>query len=99
MRRSIALLTAVVVLALVGANMPASADPEPSEFPYGVGASDVRPTSALLWTRTTASDVDLLVTTDYRSVLSEVIVSRFDASPAEIFPGMTPVPVGVMAGV
>ena len=48
---------------------------------------------------TKTTDADLLVTTDYRSVLSEVIVSRFDASPAEIFPGMTPVPVGVMAGV
>ena len=38
---------------------------------------------------TKTTDADLLVTTDYRSVLSEVIVSRFDASPAEIFPGMT----------
>jgi uncharacterized protein (DUF1501 family) len=48
---------------------------------------------------TKTSDADLLVTTDYRSVLSEIIVSRFDASPAAIFPGMTPTRVGVMAGV
>jgi uncharacterized protein (DUF1501 family) len=48
---------------------------------------------------TKTSDADLLVTTDYRSVLSEIIVSRFDTSPATIFPGMTPTRVGVMAGV
>jgi uncharacterized protein (DUF1501 family) len=47
---------------------------------------------------TRTPDADLLVTTDYRSVLSEVIVSRFGASPAEIFPGMTPARLGVMAG-
>jgi uncharacterized protein (DUF1501 family) len=45
------------------------------------------------------SDADLLVTTDYRNVLSEVITSRFDASPAEIFPGLTPEHLGVMATV
>lgn len=45
------------------------------------------------------TDADLLVTTDYRNVLSEVIVSRFDASPSEIFPGLTPRSVGVMSGV
>jgi uncharacterized protein (DUF1501 family) len=48
---------------------------------------------------TQTSDADLLVTTDYRNVLSEVITSRFDASPAEIFPGLTPERVGVMAAV
>jgi uncharacterized protein (DUF1501 family) len=46
---------------------------------------------------TNTTDADLLVTTDYRSVLSEVIVSRFGASPAQIFPGMTPASVGVMS--
>jgi len=75
------LLAAVVTLALVGANMPASADPEPSEFPYGVGASDVRPTSALLWTQTTASDVDLLVTTD-PTFTSGVIIKHVVVDPA-----------------
>ena len=45
------------------------------------------------------TDADLLVTTDYRNVLSEVITSRFDASPSEIFPGLTPRTVGVMTGV
>jgi uncharacterized protein (DUF1501 family) len=44
------------------------------------------------------TDADLLVTTDYRNVLSEVITSRFDASPAEVFPGLTPKSVGVMSG-
>jgi uncharacterized protein (DUF1501 family) len=45
------------------------------------------------------TDADLLVTTDYRSVLSEVITSRFDASPSEIFPGFSPRSVGVMSAV
>jgi uncharacterized protein (DUF1501 family) len=43
-------------------------------------------------------DGDLLVTTDYRSVLSEVVVSRFGASPAAVFPGFVRTPVGVMLG-
>ena len=38
------------------------------------------------------------VTTDYRSVLSEVIASRFYTSPSAIFPGLTPTRVGVMVG-
>lgn len=41
-------------------------------------------------------DADLLVTTDYRSVLSEVVRSRFGASPAAVFPGFAPETVGVM---
>ncbi|GAB2873762.1 DUF1501 domain-containing protein [Nocardioides pacificus] len=45
---------------------------------------------------TKTSDADLLVTTDYRSVLSEVIVSRFGASSAQVFPGFQPESVGVM---
>jgi uncharacterized protein (DUF1501 family) len=45
------------------------------------------------------TDADLLVTTDYRNVLSEVITSRFEASPSEIFPGLSPKSVGVMSGV
>jgi uncharacterized protein (DUF1501 family) len=43
-------------------------------------------------------DADLLVTTDYRSVLSEVVVSRFGASPAAVFPGFVRESVGVMNG-
>ncbi len=43
-------------------------------------------------------DADLLVTTDYRSVLSEVVVSRFGASSAAVFPGFSRTPVGVMVG-
>jgi hypothetical protein len=37
------------------------------------------------------------VTTDYRSVLSEVVVSRFGASPSVVFPGFVRSVVGVMA--
>lgn len=42
-------------------------------------------------------DADLLVTTDYRSVLSEVVTRRFGVSTASVFPGFTPAAVGVMA--
>ncbi|GAB3030091.1 hypothetical protein GCM10011376_39660 [Nocardioides flavus (ex Wang et al. 2016)] len=42
-------------------------------------------------------DGDLLVTTDYRSVLTEVVTKRFGVSVAQVFPGFTPQPVGVMA--
>ena len=41
-------------------------------------------------------DSDVLVTTDYRSVLSEVVRSRFGASTAAVFPGFSPEPVGVV---
>ncbi|WP_395656346.1 DUF1501 domain-containing protein [Nocardioides sp.] len=41
-------------------------------------------------------DADLLVTTDYRSVLCEVVTSRFGASTATVFPGFSPESVGVM---
>ncbi len=41
-------------------------------------------------------DSDLLVTTDYRSVLTEVVTTRFRASSATVFPGFSPEPVGVM---
>jgi len=41
-------------------------------------------------------DADLLVTTDYRSVLAEVVATRFGASTATVFPSFSPAPVGVM---
>ncbi|NHC24386.1 DUF1501 domain-containing protein [Nocardioides sp. IC4_145] len=41
-------------------------------------------------------DADLLVTTDYRSVLAEVVSTRFGASTAKVFPGFRPESVGVM---
>jgi uncharacterized protein (DUF1501 family) len=41
-------------------------------------------------------DADLSVTTDYRSVLSEVVSSRFGSSPSAVFPGFSPETVGVM---
>jgi uncharacterized protein (DUF1501 family) len=41
-------------------------------------------------------DGDLAVTTDYRSVLAEVVTSRFGVSTASVFPGFTPDPLGLM---
>jgi uncharacterized protein (DUF1501 family) len=41
-------------------------------------------------------DGDLPVTTDYRSVLAEVVTSRFDVSSASVFPGFTPDHLGLM---
>ncbi len=43
------------------------------------------------------SDGDLAVTTDYRSVLSEILTSRFNVSTSAVFPGFTPESLGVMA--
>lgn len=43
-------------------------------------------------------DSDLTVTTDYRSVLSEIVATRFGASTATVFPGFQPQTVGVMTG-
>jgi uncharacterized protein (DUF1501 family) len=42
-------------------------------------------------------DSDLLVTTDYRSVLSEVVTERFGVSTASVFPSFSPETVGVMS--
>ena len=42
------------------------------------------------------TDADLLVTTDYRSVLSEVVTKRLGASSAVVFPGFTPAPVDAL---
>lgn len=47
---------------------------------------------------TQGPDTDLLVTTDYRSVLAEVVQARFGTSPAQVFPGFTPRRVGAMVG-
>jgi uncharacterized protein (DUF1501 family) len=43
-------------------------------------------------------DADLLVTTDYRSVLAEVVSGRFGVSSASVFPGFVREQVGVMQG-
>jgi len=43
-------------------------------------------------------DADLAVTTDYRSVLSEVVVKRLGASSAAVFPGFAPEVVGAVLG-
>ncbi|QYJ03340.1 DUF1501 domain-containing protein [Nocardioides panacisoli] len=45
---------------------------------------------------TNTADADLLVTTDYRSVLAEVITQRLGASPAAVFPRFSPTPVGAV---
>ena len=45
---------------------------------------------------TTGDDADLLVTTDYRSVLAEIVATRFGASTASVFPRFQPESVGVM---
>ena len=44
----------------------------------------------------TAHDDDLAVTTDYRSVLAEVVSQRLGASSAQVFPGFSPAPVGAI---
>jgi uncharacterized protein (DUF1501 family) len=43
-------------------------------------------------------DADLAVTTDYRSVLAEVVAARTSASTAAVFPGFRRERVGVMVG-
>lgn len=45
---------------------------------------------------TNTTNADLLVTTDYRSVLAEVAVKRMGASSAQVFPGFQPEPVGAL---
>ena len=45
---------------------------------------------------TNSTDADLLVTTDYRSVLGEVVSARFGADVSRVFPGFTREAVGVM---
>ena len=45
----------------------------------------------------TLIDGDLAVTTDYRSVLAEILTRRLNASVSSVFPGFTPEPVGVIA--
>ncbi|GAA4718775.1 DUF1501 domain-containing protein [Nocardioides conyzicola] len=44
----------------------------------------------------TGDDADVLVTTDYRSVLAEIVAKRFGASTAKVFPRFSPESVGVM---
>jgi uncharacterized protein (DUF1501 family) len=43
-------------------------------------------------------DADLPVTTDYRSVLAEIVAARTSASTATVFPGLQRERVGVMVG-
>lgn len=49
------------------------------------------------WTRLSNSvDADVPVTTDYRSVLAEIVTKRLGASAAAVFPGFKPVRVGAI---
>lgn len=49
------------------------------------------------WTRLADTlDADVPVTTDYRSVLAEVVTKRFGASSATVFPGFSPSTVGAL---
>ena len=41
-------------------------------------------------------DADLTVTTDYRQVLADIVSKRFNASVAQVFPGLSWQPTGVM---
>lgn len=46
----------------------------------------------------TGADDDLQVTTDYRNVFGEIVARRFpDRSLAEVFPGLSYSPVGLMS--
>ena len=45
----------------------------------------------------TQADSDLTVTTDYRSVLAEVVSTRFGASTAQVFPGFSGPTLGAMS--
>jgi uncharacterized protein (DUF1501 family) len=47
---------------------------------------------------TNSLDADLTVTTDYRSVLAEIVAARTTASTAAVFPGFQPERVGFMLG-
>ncbi|MBA2773145.1 MAG: DUF1501 domain-containing protein [Nocardioidaceae bacterium] len=42
-------------------------------------------------------DGDLAVTTDYRSVLSEILVKRFNVSTSKVFPSFIPEPIGAVS--
>lgn len=46
---------------------------------------------------TNSLDADLPVTTDYRSVLSEVVTQRLGASSAAVFPGFAPETIGAVS--
>ncbi|MXG90015.1 DUF1501 domain-containing protein [Nocardioides flavescens] len=45
---------------------------------------------------TNTVDADLTMTTDYRSVLTEVVSTGFSATVGQVFPGFSPTSVGVM---
>ena len=46
---------------------------------------------------TNSADADLVVTTDYRAVLSEVVRARFSVDAGQVFPGFSSAPLGLVA--
>ena len=46
---------------------------------------------------TNSEDADLAVTTDYRSVLGEIVRARFGIDPGTVFPGFVANPLGLLA--
>jgi uncharacterized protein (DUF1501 family) len=44
-------------------------------------------------------DGDLAMRRDYRSVLSEIVTSRFGSDLSTVFPDFTPEPIGCMTGI
>jgi len=45
---------------------------------------------------TNSADADLIVTTDYRAVLSEVVRARFSVDASQVFPGFSGAPLGLV---
>ena len=62
MRRFLLVAAAMSVVAAMGLQTTQAA--EPAKFPYGVGANDVRPARANLWTKTTLQRVRVQWSTD-----------------------------------
>ena len=70
------------------ARVPLASGDDPAHAPSLTG----------LWrdSDTQTTDADLLVTTDYRSVLNEVVTRRLGSSTAQVFPGLQPETLGFM---
>jgi len=65
MRRRFTLVAVLAAIAAIGLQTtPAAHSAEPAKFPYGVGANDVRPARANLWTKTTLQRVRVQWSTD-----------------------------------
>lgn len=92
-----AFLAVFLMLALPSAPSGAGLSPptvEPDTFPYGVMADEVGPTSAVLWTATTATTVDGLVSTDPNFATftkrTLTISPDHDGTVSGVFGGLSP---------